>query len=199
MKFSIRLFSIFIFLFALKNISAQNFDTRMLLAANSFHTPSLDNFMMTATQSNSFICTAIPASLMIYGKLSRDKDTWHNGLKMGTSILAAEGVTYVLKNIIKRPRPFDTNIQGLRNLITPTDYSMPSGHASTSFALCASICFAYPLQWKYILPSAAFTSLICYSRMYIGVHYPSDILAGILVGTAMSLATSVFYKKVYGF
>jgi membrane-associated phospholipid phosphatase len=99
--------------------------------------------------------------------------------------LAAVAVAYVanvaIKQVVRRPRPV---LDGLPQLIrTPTQLSFPSSHATSSFA--AAHAYA-PLIGTGVYPVAA---AMAASRVYLGVHYPSDILAGALLGTLVGGAT----------
>ena len=76
-----------------------------------------------------------------------------------------------LKNLVARPRPM--SVEGLVPLIgKPTDYSFPSGHTCASFA-CALVLYRI-LPKKYGVPAVILASLIAFSRLYVGVHYPTD-------------------------
>lgn len=85
----------------------------------------------------------------------------------------------ILKHIIERPRPF-TTYPDLHIIIPkPTSYSMPSGHTSASFAAAFMLAYSFKNLKVYIYLLA---SLIAFSRLYLLVHYPSDVLTGILLG-----------------
>lgn len=86
----------------------------------------------------------------------------------------------ILKNIFCRIRPCDVNT-AIRLLVArPVDFSFPSGHTAASFAAVSALFFAGEQRlWKFTLVPAV---LIAFSRMYLYVHYPTDILGGIVVG-----------------
>ena len=92
----------------------------------------------------------------------------------------------ILKNLFARTRPFDVN-EAVQLLITaPKDFSFPSGHTAASFAAVAALYFAGKKKlWKVSLVLAV---LIAFSRMYLYVHYPTDILGGVLVGLGAGAA-----------
>ena len=99
----------------------------------------------------------------------------------------------LLKNIVARPRPF-TEIQGLVPLITkPTDFSFPSGHTTASFAV--ALVMLRMLPGKYGIPAVVLAALIAFSRLYLGVHYPTDVLAGFLVALMGSILSVWIVKK----
>lgn len=86
----------------------------------------------------------------------------------------------VLKNLVARLRPYEV-IDGLRLIIKPqSDFSFPSGHSCASFASATVIYKMMPR--KYGICAVVLAVLIALSRVYVGVHYPSDVLAGGLIG-----------------
>ncbi|MBR1560911.1 MAG: phosphatase PAP2 family protein [Clostridia bacterium] len=91
-------------------------------------------------------------------------------------------VNIVLKNWIARTRPYEL-IEGLQLMIEKQhDFSFPSGHATNSLA-CAWVLFR-GMRKRYGVPALILALLICFSRLYVGVHYPTDVFAGIAVGIA---------------
>lgn len=94
----------------------------------------------------------------------------------------------VLKNLVGRARPFSAFPEMLLLIPASADYSFPSGHTSSSFA-SASL-FRYKRSWGVLAIIAAMipAALIAFSRMYLFVHYPGDVMAGILLGIGMSFS-----------
>ena len=109
--------------------------------------------------------------------------------RTGILLLASVAISWMmndllLKPLIARARPFEV-IDGLEVLIhLPRSYSFPSGHACSSFAAAYALTRSVPKygKWFYVL-----AAMIAVSRVYLGVHYPSDIMAGIVVGTLGSI------------
>ena len=107
--------------------------------------------------------------------------------RWGAALAAALCLDALICNILLKPmvcriRPCDVN-QTVQLLIArPADYSFPSGHTAASFAVVAALYFAGAKKWwKITLPLAI---LMAFSRMYLYVHYPTDVLGGMIVGCA---------------
>lgn len=91
----------------------------------------------------------------------------------------------ILKNLVARTRPYEV-VDGLTRLIeAQPDYSFPSGHSGASFA--AGVIFFIYLPKKFGLPAMILAFLTSLSRLYVGVHYPTDVLAGSLISTAIAI------------
>lgn len=120
--------------------------------------------------------------------------TRRGGLDTALCLALASAVNnLLLKNLVARPRPYVTFAE-LETLVEPlASYSFPSGHACSSFAAAFAIAWAFRGKggaWAY-LPA----SLIALSRIYVGVHYPTDILAGALVGTLCAWAVCALTRR----
>jgi undecaprenyl-diphosphatase len=99
----------------------------------------------------------------------------------------------ILKELIHRPRPFE-EISDPEPLTTlAVSYSLPSGHAATSFAGAVVLSYFFPraAPWLLLLATA-----VAYSRVYIGVHYPGDVVAGAAIGAAWGVAAVLVYSTV---
>ena len=97
----------------------------------------------------------------------------------------------VIKNLVARTRPFDVNTAVQLLVAKPRDYSFPSGHTAASFASVTALYLAGEKKmWKAALVLAV---LIALSRLYLYVHYPTDIIGGVVFG---SLSGYLGYKIV---
>jgi undecaprenyl-diphosphatase len=105
--------------------------------------------------------------------------------RVGAAILLAEAMSGALKEGIERDRPPVSRPEPEPLLETPTTFSFPSGHATVSFACATVLALAVPrLRW----PLFALAALVAWSRVYVGVHYPGDVLAGAVLGVAIATA-----------
>ena len=102
----------------------------------------------------------------------------------------------VIKPLMARIRPFDVNTAVKLIIAKPTDFSFPSGHAAASFASASGLYFRRSKLW---IPAFILALLISFSRLYLYVHYPSDVLAGIalgiLLGYLAKLVTDVVFHE----
>ena len=104
---------------------------------------------------------------------------------VGTSFLLACGVSAVLKDAFDRARPEAADPSLVPLVATPSNASFPSGHALTAFAAAVAVSALHPrLRW----PALAVASLVALSRVYLGVHFALDVVAGAALGAAVGLA-----------
>ena len=115
------------------------------------------------------------------------KEYRKTGLMVGTSLLGSLIFNNMLiKNIVARTRPYKM-ITELSILVPePGEYSFPSGHTSSSFA--AGMILYLMLPKKYGVPALILAILISLSRLYVGVHYPTDVLGGMIMGSIIAFA-----------
>ncbi len=102
-------------------------------------------------------------------------------------------ISEALKYVVARPRPFSV-LDGVNVLINTNGYSFPSGHATASFTGCMII----GKEYGFFYPLMAFACLVGFSRVYIGVHYPFDVVLGALLGILCSLLVLRFENKILG-
>lgn len=99
-----------------------------------------------------------------------------------------------LKNLVGRTRPYDI-IGNLIPLIEkPTDYAFPSGHTASSFAAAGILYRKLPRRFG--IPAVILAALIGLSRLYLGVHYPSDVLCGAISGIGISYAAEIAVNQL---
>jgi undecaprenyl-diphosphatase len=105
--------------------------------------------------------------------------------RVGVAILVSESISGVLKEWSRRDRPPVADPDPTPLVDLPVTFSFPSGHATVSFACATTLALAVPrLSW----PLFALATLISFSRVYVGVHYPFDVLAGAALGVVIAIA-----------
>jgi membrane-associated phospholipid phosphatase len=186
---------LFIFFFCSTSFCyAQNWDIRTLRSINSNGTQQKDKFFHTLEKTSPFFDLGAPATVLILGVANKDKAMQRKGWVI-LGAFAANGIaTYGLKNIIKRERPFNTYPDIIQRN-SATSYSMPSGHTSAAFSIATATTLAFP-KWYIAVPMYGYASLVGYSRLYEGVHYPTDVIAGAALGTGTAYLTHLLNKKL---
>ncbi len=121
--------------------------------------------------------------------------TRKSGVYMAVALIADLIIcNVILKPIVARIRPYSIN-QTVHLLVTPLkDYSFPSGHTAASFASVSALYFA---GRKRMAAGALIVSvLIAFSRMYLYVHYPTDVLGGLIIGLLCGWIADMIIQKV---
>jgi undecaprenyl-diphosphatase len=101
------------------------------------------------------------------------------------AVLLADAAAVLVKALVDRPRPFVRYPEPKILVPRPHDASFPSGHAATSFAGATILSFAFPKAAPAFLVLAA---AVAYSRVYVGVHYPLDVIGGAALGALVATA-----------
>ena len=126
---------------------------------------------------------------------------WKKAIFTGLFLLLTAAATYFFTNLVKgfavRARPNNTPdlSEMIRILQEPTNYSFFSGHASTSFAATTFVVLVLSKTSKWIYLAYIWPFLFILSRIYVGVHYPGDIIVGALVGIIMAWLFFRLYNK----
>ena len=154
---------------------------------NCVRTPFGDAVMpvLTSFSNNGEIWIALGIILLFFKKTR----------KLGITVLLALLLDLIfcdnlLKPLIARTRPFVENPAAKVLVELPKSYSFPSGHTAVSFSGAMALVFGKAKKWLWI-PAVVVASLIAFSRLYVYVHYPTDILAGIALGTILGFAANL--------
>lgn len=175
---------------------SQNLDIRLLREINSRESLPSDGFFRFMSDSHGYFAAAVPLTLGVSGFVKHNNETKWNALEMVASIAIDQAVVQGMKYAINRDRPFSV-YSDITQKIDVNDPSFPSGHSSVAFATATSISLEYP-KWYIIIPSYAWAGTVAYSRLHLGVHYPSDVLAGALIGSGSAWITHFFSMKLNG-
>lgn len=175
------------FLLSFVIVSSQNIDFDILKQVNTNRNKALDPTFKAITNSAIPISIATPVVLYSIGMIQKDSLIKKKAVFVGETFLVSAFITLASKQIIKRERPYNRYLE-LDPVVFENSYSMPSGHTSSAFAIATSLILAYP-KWYVIAPSFVWAGSVGYSRMHLGVHYPSDVLIGAFVGSGSAYLT----------
>jgi undecaprenyl-diphosphatase len=184
-----------VFIFSISNSKAQDKDYLLLKKINDQYTPFGGGIMRGFSDSDTYLALGIPTGLFIYGKVKKNPEMVWNSFESFSNQLINGVATTLLKTTIDRARPFVTYPDDIHKHSVAGSKSYPSGHTSMAFAAATTISLQYP-KWYVIAPAFIYASGVGYSRMYLGVHYPTDVLAGAVLGAGSSFVTHYTFKFI---
>ncbi len=185
---------IFFAFFISWDVTAQNWDIDLLKKINLERNKSLDPSFKFITNSVSPMSIGAPIATLGIGIIKKDSSLKSKGMFMVEALCVNAFTTTALKLAFKRDRPFVT-YPFLDKQAEAGSYSFPSGHTSTAFTLATSLSMAFP-KWYVVVPSYVYACAAGYSRMHLGVHYPSDVLAGAIVGMGSAVLSQYLQSKI---
>ena len=173
-----------LFLMFANNVQAQSMNevnTLRRINPNNPNSAIWNNLSNTAK----YISVGVPVGYFVAGLIHDNKDVKQKAAYTAAAILLNTATTTLLKNVVKRDRPYNT-YTGIYPDQLETDYAFPSGHTSTAFATATSLALTTK-KWYVTVPAFAWSAGVGYSRIYMGQHYPSDVIMGALVGSGSAL------------
>jgi len=161
------------------------------LINNTLHSVWLDVVMPALTEKWNFLIPATPVVLYVLVR-GRRRDRLIVVGAVGV-LLLVDATATALRGVIARVRPCHV-VEGVRMLVGCSEsFSFPSNHAANSFALVTFLAVAY--RWL-VIPMFVVAAAVAYSRVYVGVHFPSDVLAGAVLGTTVAFGLAVGGRSV---
>lgn len=184
----------FILLFVTGSVCAQNLDIHILRYLNTPARLPSDKFFQFVSNSAVFLDIGVPVGMVTTGLIKHDDQAVRKACVAIASAAVNSGITLAVKYSVNRNRPFVT-YPDIAKKSPAGSPSFPSGHTSGAFVLATSLTLSYP-KWFIIVPAYSWACTVAYSRMDLGVHYPSDVLAGALIGTGSAWLTHYVNKKL---
>ena len=180
-----KIYNTLIFIFFCSNLRAQNIDYTILKDINHSYTTNGGKIQSAFSNSVTPLMIGVPVGLLAYSLFKKDSIMRQKFYTIASSELFTGVIATSLKFAFHRTRSFNTYPNDIIKHSNAGSYSFPSGHTSAAFSLATSISLEFP-KWYVIAPSMLWAGTVGYSRMYLGVHYPSDVLVGALIGAGTS-------------
>lgn len=147
----------------------------------------LDGFLYYTSFATTFVSIILLLIILFQSIRKKSSNLRVKFFKFLTVLIASGIVSLILKYSLMRARPF-ASYSDIEKLSEAGNSSFPSGHTIEAFAVALAVSILFP-YYKYIVPVFSWALLIAYSRMALGVHYPFDVIAGIITGLSISYIT----------
>ncbi|NUM32858.1 MAG: phosphatase PAP2 family protein [Bacteroidetes bacterium] len=170
------------------------FDISVLRWIHHNRLEPLDDTLYFISFSTTFISIALLITLLFISIKNKSNELRSKFFQILIVLVFASVLSFTLKHSIIRERPFKI-YSDITKLSEAGNSSFPSGHTAEAFALAMAITLLFPHK-KFAVPIFLWAILVAYSRMALGVHYPFDILGGILLGTTISFVTIFSYNEL---
>jgi undecaprenyl-diphosphatase len=173
-----------------------NWDKNIFIYLNNLGSEKFDFFWVNVTDITSWIPLTISLVVLVFFTFPK-KEAWIIIASFVFLLLITLGITHLTKEFFVRPRPNnDLAINPLiRVLKNAQGFSFFSGHASSSFAMTSLAILVFKRSYKWVWILLLWPLIFAYSRIYVGVHYPLDIICGAAVGTILAYLIYQLYKR----
>jgi undecaprenyl-diphosphatase len=168
-------------------------DIRLLKAIYENRDPFFDLTFIAITNSAAVIAFGVPLILLILAVKRKNIVLRREALTILLSVAISAIAANLLKYAVDLPRPFEI-YPFIVKLSSGGSPSFPSGHTADAFAFAVALGLVYR-KWYFYIPCLVWASLVGYSRMNLGVHFPSDVLAGAIIGIVSAFAFIAFMKR----
>jgi undecaprenyl-diphosphatase len=171
------------------------FDIALLDWLHSHTVPGSIPVLQAISDTTTLLSIAMALVVLVLYFVKREKKRLVKVAVLVVVLLTVLVVTQGMKSLIDRDRPF-TTYPHIEKLSSGGDSSFPSGHTIEAFAMAAALSRLFAKR-RFIIPLYLWAVLVAYSRMALGVHYPTDILAGMAIGTLIGFFIPwIFSRKV---
>jgi undecaprenyl-diphosphatase len=155
--------------------------------------PFFDSTFIAITNSAAVIAFGIPIILLIIAITRKNNVLRREALMIVLSVAISAIVANLLKYAVDLPRPYEI-YPFIVKLSSGGSPSFPSGHTADAFAFAVALGLVYR-KWYFYIPCLVWAALVGYSRMNLGVHFPSDVLAGAIIGIVSAIVYIGLIKR----
>ena len=138
------IFFVYLVFLVVSNLSAQNWDVNTVHQINSWDGKFIRNYNKVISRSEPYVAVGVPVAMAVAAWIRHDKDLLKDAVYVGTSVAGAFVVTYGMKYLVDRERPYDKYPDRIHPYSRESSPSFPSGHTATAFALATSLSVKYP-------------------------------------------------------
>jgi membrane-associated phospholipid phosphatase len=164
----------------------QHIDLHILEAINHNRIRPLDHFFIFITNIATVTTYSVSIILLLYSLIKKRFLLQRKNWMVFISLITTSAIIDSLKYIVNRTRPFITD-PAIHNLVNVSTASFPSGHTGEVFVLATAITLLFKKQKWCILLVWIWAFLVAYTRLVLGVHYPSDVLASMVIGIGIGI------------
>lgn len=175
--------------------SAQSADLRLLISLNKNNYPVWDNIMWGTSASVYLAMPLAVATPFLDGTLHKNNEMKKAAIKNAAGISLALTTATILKIAVQRERPKAAHPADIIERDHAGALSFPSGHTTSAFSAATAISLTYR-KWYVVAPAFLYAGLTGYSRMRLGMHYPTDVLAGALIGSGCTFLVWKLQEKI---
>jgi undecaprenyl-diphosphatase len=181
---------------------AEQIDQQLFLFLNSSNSPFWDKVMLF--MSMKVVWAPLYLAILIYLGMKYKRKFWLIILVIVLAVVLADQTSVLIKNAFDRPRPcYESSLQGLIHLVSSScggTYGFVSSHAANSFNVALLSLMFIKKRW-FTAGILLWASAVSYSRIYLGVHYPGDVLFGAMLGALIGWSVYKLYevaaKRIY--
>ncbi len=174
----------------------QNWDIQILRDVNLHRNKDFDPFFRHVSNSVLPLTLGLPLGVLAYEQaIIKTTSSKRRGVEMFAVAIGTVALSQGIKWTLNRERPYD-KYPDIDNVYLANDPSFPSGHTASAFALATSATLIWP-KWYVAVPAYTWAGSVAYSRMHLGLHYPSDVAAGAALGAGTAYLCHYLNQKLF--
>lgn len=170
-----------------------NLDTSLLEWINHNRWHIADPFLLLVTNTTAYVAILIALTVLVVGFVRKWDEVKWKGYQLVSAYIANAIVVSAMKHLVNRERPFVHNPL-IEKLTSGGSPSFPSGHTADAFVIAMSVALIGTRRWI-VAAVWIWACLVGYTRMALGVHYPSDVIGSLLIGSVNAYWVHLFFLR----